>query len=143
MIHSNQIPPNVTPCNIHVTEMPLFEDMCIVLLSVLLKKNFFQERHSGTSLDKMSTSTHSTSSTGEDSAGLLGMPHGKITKALSMSSIPAATNADKSRGEDLHTFKTISSWGCQKGLWFYLWLHHTKTCIEMVTVEPLAVNKKH
>lgn len=74
---------------------------------------YFQERHSGTSLDKMSISTHSTSSTGEDSAGLLGMPQGKITKALSMSSIPAATNGDKPRGEDLHRFKTILSWGCQ------------------------------
>lgn len=73
--------------NCHVTYYKRVHCVCV------------QESHSGTSLDKMSMSTHSTSSTGEDNSGLLGMPHGKITKALSMSSIPAATNGDKHRGK--------------------------------------------
>ncbi|KAL4227936.1 Rho guanine nucleotide exchange factor 28 [Mactra antiquata] len=49
--------------------------------------------HSGSSLDKMTGSTHSTGSGSESET--IGMSHGKITKAFSMSSIPAATNADK------------------------------------------------
>ncbi|XP_060576676.1 uncharacterized protein LOC132733992, partial [Ruditapes philippinarum] len=53
--------------------------------------------HSGSSLDKMSSSTHSTSSS-TDNEALGVMPHGKITKAFSMSSIPAATANDKQKG---------------------------------------------
>ncbi|XP_052793187.1 rho guanine nucleotide exchange factor 28-like isoform X4 [Mya arenaria] len=54
-----------------------------------------QGHHSGSHLEAMSSVSRG------DGRILSALPHGKITKALSMSSIPAATNADKTKGSGL------------------------------------------
>ncbi|WAQ98971.1 AKP13-like protein [Mya arenaria] len=66
--------------------------------------------HSGSHLEAMSSVSRG------DGRILSALPHGKITKALSMSSIPAATNADKTKGSGLKGNDKASSNFTDSGL---------------------------